>query len=284
MINKHKLDGVTGERLRQLHDAPAQFFYRGVDPSELLARPSVAIVGSRKMSPYGKAVTERLAAELARAGVVIVSGLALGIDAAAQAATVEAGGQTIAVMAHGLHTIAPASHRGLAERILATGGSIVSEYEAGIEAQRFTFVARDRHIAALVDAVVIPEAAIKSGSLHTAGFALDLGKPVLAVPGSIYSETSAGTNQLLKTGATPLTRVQDIFDALGLKGAVKQQSFEGMNPQEIAILEALQRGANQGVQLLEASRLKTQEFAQTLTMLEVTGRIRSLGGDQWSLS
>jgi len=136
----------------------------------------------------------------------------------------------------------------------------------------------------LVDAVVIPEAAIKSGSLHTAGFALDLGKPVLAVPGSIYSETSAGTNQLLKTGATPLTRVQDIFDALGLKGAVKQQSFEGMNPQEIAILEALQRGANQGVQLLEASRLKTQEFAQTLTMLEVTGRIRSLGGDQWSLS
>ncbi len=284
MIIKHKLDGITGDKVTQLHDAPKQLFYRGADPSELLQRPSVAIVGSRKMSPYGLAVTEQLARGLASAGVVVVSGLALGVDSAAQRTVVEAGGLTIAVMAHGLDSVSPPSHYGLAKQILETGGSLVSEYEAGFHATRFTFVARDRLIAALADVVVIPEAAIKSGSLHTAAFALDLGKPVMAVPGPITSALSAGTNQLIKTGATPVTSVEDIFHALGIEGHSLQQSFEGLSDEETAVLEALKVGATKGIQLLEASQLKSQEFAQTLTMLEIHGRIRSLGGDHWALA
>ncbi len=284
MILKHKLDGITGKRLRQLHDAPLNFYFKGVDPSDLLTRPSVAIVGSRKMTPYGKAVTEQLAGELAKAGVVVVSGLALGVDSAAQRAVVEAGGQTIAVMAHGLDQVQPSSHYGLAQQIVKTSGALVSEYEEGVHAMGFSFVARDRIIAALADAVVITEAAIKSGSLHTAAFALDLGKPVLAVPGPITSALSAGTNQLIKTGAAPVTSVEDIFHALGIEKHSVQQSFTGLLTEEIAIMEALKNGANDGLELLRASGLKSTLFSQTLTMLEINGRIRSLGGDKWTLA
>jgi DNA processing protein len=284
VILKHKLDGETGNRLKQLHDAPKQLFYKGVDPSVLLGRPSVAIVGARKMTAYGKAVTERLAAELARAGVVVISGLALGIDSTAQRAVVEAGGQTIAVLAHGLDTVQPAGHYGLAQQILQTGGSLVSEYEIGIGAQRFTFVARDRLIAGLADAVLVVEAAVKSGSLHTAGFALDLGKPVLAVPGPITSELSAGTNQLIKTGALTVTDATDIFMSLGITGKAVQQSFEGLTTQEALIIEALKSGVADGTQLQQAAQLDTSIFAQTITMLEIGGHIRSLGANRWMLA
>lgn len=283
IINKHKLDGLTGERLEQLHDSPKQLFYRGIDPNELLKRPTVAIVGSRKMSAYGNAVTTKLADQLTRAGVLVISGLALGVDSAAQKAVLAAGGQTIAVMAHGLDKILPASHNSLGLAIVNSGGSLVSEYPAGFPPTKYTFVARDRLIAALADAVIVTEAAIKSGSLHTAGFALDLGKPVLAVPGPITSELSAGTNLLIKTGALTLTDYTDVLTALNLKLSGVQQSFNGLSANEQAIIDAISSGSTGGTDILSVSRLEPSVFAQTMTMLEISGHIRALGADSWTI-
>ncbi len=282
-ILKHKLDGITGERLSRLHDCPAELFYRGTDTNLLLSGPSVAIVGSRKMSAYGRTVTEKLALELANAGVVIVSGLALGVDSAAHRMAVQASTPTIAVLAGGLENIHPTTHLDLARSIVAGGGSLVSEYPEGMPAMAHQFVARNRIIAALADCVVVTEAAIGSGSLHTAAFALDLGKPVLAVPGPINSSLSAGTNQLIKTGAAMVTGVDDILDALHLTKKDKQQSLFGSNTAETAVLTALSQGNADGSALQTASKLDSTVFAQTLTMLEINGKIRSLGGNMWSL-
>ena len=206
MIIKHRLDGITAEKLTRLHDAPKALYFAGINPNELLSNPVVAIVGSRKMSPYGRAVTEMLTNDLVRAGVVVISGLALGVDSAAHRAVLASGGITIAVLAGGLDVIYPNSHAALAESIVQTGGTLLSEYPAGMPALKHTFIGRNRIIAALSDAVLIPEAAINSGSLHTAAFALDMGIPVLAVPGPITSQLSAGTNQLIKTGAVPCNK------------------------------------------------------------------------------
>jgi DNA processing protein len=282
MIIKHKLDGVTGERLRHLHDAPTQLFYRGTEPNDLLQRPAVAIVGSRKMTPYGRAVTERLATELARAGVTIISGLALGVDSAAHRACVEAGGGTIAVLPSSPNNIYPSSHQGLARDILSRGGTLLSEYGEMTPALQHTFIARNRIIAALADAVLIPEAALKSGSLHTAAFALDLGIPVMAVPGPINSPMSEGTNQLIRTGALVVTDVNDVLSLLGIEAAGSKNA-PAATAEERLILEGMQAGISDGGSLLDRSGLPGNLFSQTLTLLELQGRIRSLGADQWSL-
>lgn len=284
IILKHKLDSITGDRLGRLYDAPPQLYYRGTDPSDLLTRPSVAIVGSRKMSTYGRAVTEKLATDLANAGIVIVSGLALGVDSAAHRMAVQANVPTIAVLAGGLDTIHPTSHFGLAQRILERGGTLVSEYPEGMPPLAHQFVARNRIIAALADAVLITEAALGSGSLHTAAFALDLGKPVLAVPGPINSSLSAGTNQLIKTGATVVTGIDDILAVLNITKQAAQQNLFGSNDAESALLTAIGQGITDGLALQRTTGLKVTDFAQTLTMLEINGKIRSLGGDTWALA
>lgn len=162
----------------------------GNDINELLKRPCVTIVGSRKISAYGKTVTSRLAGELASAGIVIISGLALGVDSLAHLAALEAGGLTIAVLPTGLDAVDKTSRRGLAERILQQGGALVSEYAEGSPVHLGNFVARNRLVAGFGDAVLITEAAERSGTLHTANFALEQGKPVLAVPGNITSPTA----------------------------------------------------------------------------------------------
>lgn len=283
-IKKHKLNRIAGDRLRLLHDAPKQLYFKGVDPSELLTRPAVAIVGSRKMTPYGRAVTEQLAADLAKAGVVIVSGLALGVDSAAHRMAVVHKTPTIAVLAGGLEKVHPPSHFGLAEDILRGGGALVSEYEPAMPSLPHQFVARNRIIAALADAVLVTEAAAGSGSLHTANFALDLGKPVLAVPGPITSTQSSGCNQLLKTGALLVTNVQDILEALQLPTHHTQLSFAGSSAEETAILEVLAHGNSAGQDLLAACGLEAAAFSHTLTMLEINGRIKALGSDTWALA
>ncbi|NDD82795.1 DNA-protecting protein DprA [bacterium] len=243
-----------------------------------------AIVGSRKMTPYGHAVTTKLATDLTRAGVTVVSGLALGVDAAAQRAVVAAGGKTIAVLAGGLDAIHPASHAGLARQIVDLGGVLASEYTVGVPAHKSQFIARNRLVAALADAVIITEAAIKSGSLHTADFALDLGKPICAVPGPITSNTSQGTNQLLKNGAHVIACAQDVLDILGIGPLTsKQQTIFGLNPQQMKILSLMQTGVNKSEELYAKAGMNESDFAQALTMLEIHGHIRSLGSSNWQL-
>jgi DNA processing protein len=177
--------------------------------------PRVAIVGSRRPSPYGEAVAEQLAADLARAGVIVVSGLALGIDAAAHRGALVGGGVTVAVMGTGVDIVYPAAHGKLAEEIVAAGGALVSQFPDGTAPRRHNFPARNWTIAALSEAVVVVEAAEGSGALITAEAALDLHKEVLAVPGSVFSPLSVGTHQLIRDGALLVQNARDVLAALG---------------------------------------------------------------------
>lgn len=227
----------------------------------------------------------RLAGELAKAGVVIASGLAIGVDGVAHRAALEAGGKCIAVLPAGLDRIYPASHHTLAEQILEQGGALVTEYSDKTIAYKMNFIARNRIVSGLSDAVLITEAAAKSGTLHTADFALQQGREVLAVPGNITSPTSAGTNALLKSGATPVTDTKDVLQALGimLPTANKYRPI-GRNPNEQVILDLLFNGTENGAELMQQSQLDISLFNQTLTMLEIQGLIRPLGNNHWALT
>lgn len=285
-VNKLTLGGNDiPERLRQISSPPKKLFTAGVPLEALLGRPCVAIVGSRKVSPYGREVTTKLAYDLAARGIVIISGLALGVDSLAHKAALEAGGKTIAVLPSPLEKIYPSAHTQLAAQIVASGGTLVSEYEAGSDIFTTNFIARNRLIAGLCKVLLITEAAEKSGSLHTARFALEQGRDVMAVPGSIFSETSQGTNNLLKAGAAPATEYTDVLHVLGIEDAKPQTSrVKGANEAEQAILDLLAGGLHDADILLTESNLEVALFNQSLTMLEITGKIRSLGGGQWSLA
>lgn len=249
-----------------------------------MLRPRIAIVGSRKVTAYGKSVTAQLAGELARGGVVVVSGLALGIDGIAHRAALDAGGLTIAILAGGLDKIYPGTHYQLAQQIVAQGGALISEYPLGTPSLKYNFIERNRLVSGLSRAVLITEAAEKSGTLHTATFALEQGRDVLAVPGNITSPQSAGTNRLIKTGAMPVTCIEDVFRALDIRSQPKLRIRpRGSNSEEQAIIDLLAQGEDDGAVLLEKTALEVVKFNQALTMLEITGKIRSLGANKWML-
>lgn len=274
------------QRLQELASAPKQLYCAGSDLAELLKRPVVAIVGSRSVTPYGHQVTTRLARGLAEQGVVIVSGLALGVDALAHQAALEADGLCIAVLPSPVDYIVPRSHYQLAQRVLARGGVLVSEYPTGQPAHKSNFVARNRIVAGLADALLITEAALKSGSLHTARFALEQGKDVLAVPGNITSPISEGANNLIRAGAVPITSVEDVLSVLQLrfKTITPLKVAKGANAYEQAVIDLLKTGLSDGAELQRSSRLDIAAFNQTLTMLELSGKIRPLGANTWALA
>src|SRR5262249_17356281 len=184
--------------------APKRLYLRGAAEPELLARPAVAIVGARACSPYGAQVARMLGRELAAAGIVVVSGLARGIDSEAHRGALESDGHTVAVLGCGIDRDYPAAHGSLA-RAIAERSLVVSEYDVGIEPYPWRSPARNRIIAGLCAATIVVEARVRSGALITADFALEEGREVFAVPGEITSSLSAGTNALLRLGATPLT-------------------------------------------------------------------------------
>lgn len=270
-------------RLDMLADPPQAINILG-NLSELLDMPTVGIVGSRKASAYGRGITEKFAEELARTGLCIVSGLALGVDSIAHRSAVMAKGKTIAVLPSGLDEIYPASHRGLAREIISSGGALLSEYDDSFRPRRESFIQRNRIIAALSDVLLVTEAAEKSGSLYTANFALELGKTVLAVPGNITSPYSAGTNNLIRSGAMLVSDTKDIFDALGINPG-KQQRLDiyGDNEQEAKLLEMMAAGISDGDVLLHKSGMDIQDFQQTLTMLEIKGAIAAQGSNRWRI-
>jgi DNA processing protein len=210
-------EALFPSRLRSIHDPPPGLFVRAAEPRDLADRPTVAIVGARACSAYGSNVAHGLARELAAAGVVVVSGLARGVDAAAHRGALETG-ETIAVLGCGIDRDYPRAHANLAAEIVARG-LIVSEYAPGVEPAPWRFPARNRIIAGLADATVVVEARERSGALITADLALDEGREVLAVPGEITSGLSRGTNHLLRLGATPVTCVGDVLAVLGVRPA-----------------------------------------------------------------
>jgi DNA processing protein len=268
------------DKFRHLPQVPQQIYITD-HFLELLKRPLVAVIGSRKVTAYGREVTTMLGRQLAEQGVVVVSGLALGADSLAHAGCLEANGQTIAVLPGPLEKIYPASHHNLAQRIVEHGGALLSEYPADAGIQKYQFIERNRLIAGLADAVVVTEAAIGSGSLHTANFALEQGIPVFAVPGNITSRTSDGTNNLIKSGAAPITSVDDVLSSLGLQPAVVAKPTSD-DPAEQIILNLLDEGLRDGTELFERSNLDISHFNQSLTMLEISGSIKALGANQWS--
>lgn len=270
------------EPLRQIADSPKFVYSLGVI-QDIVDHPRLAVVGSRKVTPYGRAITTKLAQEVARKGVIIVSGLALGVDALAHQAALDAGGRTVAILGCGLDTPYPATHRQLARNILQQGGALLGEYPEGTPPLPHHFIARNRLISGLSDAVLITEAAEKSGTLHTANFALEQGKTVLAVPGNITSQSSAGTNNLIKAGATPVTCMEDILQALGMQDDGEQLEILGATEEESNILILLQAGTTDGSELQLLSKLDPAVFNQTLTMLEITGKIRPIGAGHWTI-
>lgn len=274
------------DRLKQLSNPPNILRFLGKDIASHFDRPVLAVVGSRKATAYGRAVTEDLSTAAARNGVCIVSGLALGIDSIAHRAAIDSAGCTIAVLPSGLKSIYPASHRGLAQNILKSEGTLVSEFADEFIPRRESFIQRNRIIAALSDALLVTEAAERSGSLYTARFALEIGKPVLAVPGNINSPNSSGTNNLIKAGATPVTSAQDIFDALNFTPdkAQKTKKILGDNENETIIIELLSDGVTSGDELHDKSGLKVEQYQQTLTILEIKGQISPLGNNHWKLN
>lgn len=263
---------------------PTKVFYSGNLPAERV--PTVAIVGTRKPTAYGKEVTYQFAKELTKYGIVIVSGLALGVDAIAHAATCDAGGHTIAVLPCGLPRIYPSSHRALAERILASGGALITEYDSDkINSYQSNFLERNRIVTGISDALLITEAAIRSGTLNTAGHALAQGKEVFIIPGNITSPMSAGCNVLIKQGAHVATCATDIIERIAPQLLTKQSRLIlADNPVEAAILEQLNAGVRDGDEIQRCTGLSSVDISTNLTMLEIHGSIRALGANQWTLT
>jgi DNA processing protein len=243
----------------------------------------LAIVGTRTYTPYGEHVAYQLASELARAGLVIVSGLAYGIDSIAHRAALDAGGKTVAVLAGGLHKIYPSQHRGLAMEILAKGGALVSEWPKGAEPRRQFFAIRNRIISGLSIGVIVVESREGGGAMLTADYAIKQDRTVMAVPGKITEETSAGPNNLIRTGAHPVTNSTDVLQALGIStAAIPASVIKAQNPHEARILEELEKGEGTNDLLLEATGLNAPAFASVISLMEITGKVRNLGAGRWA--
>jgi DNA processing protein len=260
--------------LRAIHDPPPGLYVRGTASPEFLARPSVAIVGARACSPYGSQVARMLGRELSAAGVVVVSGMARGIDGEAHRGALETGGATVAVLGCGIDRDYPAAHAELARRICAAG-LVVSEYEPGVEPAPWRFPARNRIVAGLCRATIVVEARERSGALITADFALEEGREVLAVPGEITSALSGGTNALLKLGATPLTSAADALELLGLEPPRAPKLPEGPAADLLALLAD---GSASADELVRRSGLSPETVAAALIELELAGLAATTDG------
>jgi len=263
--------------LREIADPPPVLFLRG----QLVAADewAVAIVGTRRATAYGRQVAEALATTLAEAGVTVVSGLARGVDACAHRAALAAGGRTLAVLAHGLDTVYPPEHQALAREVVARG-ALVSEFPVGTRPDAANFPRRNRILAGLARATVVVEAGRSSGALITADLALEQGRDVYAVPGSIFSPASQGTNALIKDGARPLTDPRELLAELHLTLLAEQQAHRAAlpaDPTEAALLAALDSEPQHVDDLSRATRLPIEVVNSTLVLLVLKGLAREAG-------
>ena len=262
-------------RLRQIFDPPAALFYRG--RAAALAGPLLmAVVGNRAMTDYGSRAARLFAGGLAAAGCTIVSGLALGVDAAAHEACLAARGTTVAVLASGTDrpSVGPWTNAGLAERIVDAGGALVSEYPPGTISWKENFLKRNRIVAGLARGVVVVEAAERSGALVTARLALEQGRDVFAVPGSIFSPRSAGCNRLIQTGASPLLAVEDVLQACGLAAKTAATSNNRLNDAaQKAVLAAANGEGLTPDELACRTGLTPHEILAAVSTLELAGLV-----------
>ncbi len=269
-------DGRYPPLLRHISDPPETLYIRG--SIEALRRgTTVAVIGTRAVTRYGEAAAVSIAGPLARAGACVASGLALGVDAVAHAAALDANGTTVAVLASGVDDacVGPKTNFGLARKILASGGALVSEFPPGTPAAKHRFPLRNRIIAGLSQAVVVIEAAERSGALITAKLALDAGRDVYAVPGPIFSEASKGTNGLIGQGATPLLDAKDLIVRLGLDAPTPKKRAEGVAGILLARLDA---GPATIDELALVAKRPGREIAEAIALLEIDGRVTRRAG------
>jgi len=273
--------------LKEITNAPPVLYIAGTFKKEE-DRFALGLVGTRKVSSYGRQVTEQFARELAEGKVTVVSGLAHGIDSIAHIATLDAGGRTLAVLASGLDTIYPADNLGLARRIVESGqGALVTEFPLGIKPDSRNFPARNRIISGLSLGILVTEAPKQSGALITANFALEQGRDVFAVPNGIYSPGSVGVNKLIQDGAHLVTNVQDILMALNLfmvPQHVEMQTALPDNSEERTLLALLSHDPRHVDEIIRDSGLPTTLVSSTLMMMELKGMIRQFGGMQYVLA
>lgn len=271
--------------LKHIYNPPAMLYVRG-EAKVLASEFSLAVVGTRKISPYGKQATPQIVSELARSGITIVSGLALGVDELAHRTALEAGGKTVAVLGCGVdqQSIYPASNRVIAQKIASGNGAVISELPLGSAPLKMHFPHRNRIISGMCLGTLVIEADLESGSLITAKLALEQDRQVFAVPGSIFNQVSKGANNLLKLGAKAVTDASDITDELNLNLATEQLSAREIipsTPNEAKLLKLLTSEPLHINQLIKASGLSASEVSSTLTMMEIKGKVRNLGAMQY---
>lgn len=292
-LTKEKIQAITikdalyPKLLKEIFNPPALLYYRG----DLKADDefAVAIVGTRQLSNYGRQATLEIAGELARQNITIISGLALGIDALAHQAALEAKSRTIAVLGSSVdnQSIYPAANRFLAEGIIAGGGAVISEFPIGTIPMPFHFPQRNRIIAGLALGTLVVEAGELSGALITARFALEQNREVFAVPGSIYNPGSLGPNNLIKMGAKTVTTARDILETLNLTQVTQFIETKKISPdtkEEEILLKYLSREPIHIDKLVRDSDLAIAQASSTLLMMEMKGKVRNLGGQNYVLA
>jgi len=277
-------DKAWPKLLSEIPDPPKKLYCRG--NLELLQSECFGIVGSRKYTSYGQEATQSIVGSLIDVGFTIVSGLALGIDGIAHQTTVEFGGKTIAVLGSGIDdkTIYPSNHIRLATEILKKDGLIISEYPAGFRATEWTFPQRNRIISGLSRGILVVEADQSSGALITAQYALEQNRDVFAIPGSIFSAKSIGPNSLIRNGAKLVASARDIINEYGYdqESFNKKQQTATNDPTENKILELLNDGTAMSVdRIVELSDIQVPKAMATLSILEITGRIKNLGNGKY---
>ena len=268
------------EKLRDLPDRPLILYAKG--DLSLANQKSVAVVGTRMPSNYGRIVTEKFSEKLAQSGLVVVSGLCYGVDEIAHKKTLAVGGKTIAVVGSGFNNIYPATNTTLSLEI-AERGLLLSEYPPSFKPKRYTFPRRNRIVAGLSDGVLIVEAGIKSGTIHTKEYALEYGKDIFAVPGNITSNKSELTNQLIKSGqAECVLSADEIVDFYGMKKAEKQKMLT-LSFDEKSVVDALADGEKDFDFLSRKTKIPVNILNSYLTTLEIRGLIRKLPAQCYAL-
>ncbi|MCX6718263.1 MAG: DNA-processing protein DprA [Candidatus Staskawiczbacteria bacterium] len=258
---------------------PKKLYYKG-NWDEKIFQNCLAVVGSRHLTYYGKKATEQLVTEVAAAGITIVSGFMYGGDEAAHSAAVKCGGKTIAVMPCGIDLIHPANQKELYQKILDTGGLIISEYEGDAQPQTFTYIQRDRIVAGLPKAVFVTEAALNSGSLISASYAKKMGKKIFALPGPITSEVSKGSLKLIKEGAEVVTEAKDILKYFDILPSAKKagKNFVTGDSLENKIIEQLKREPLKADELARLFVIPVAQLGTALSLMQLKGFISQDSG------
>jgi DNA processing protein len=271
-------DELYPRRLKEIDQPPPVLYTRGelVETDEW----AVAIVGTRRVTAYGRQVTEEIAGALARNGVTVVSGMARGVDTIAHRAALSAGGRTIAVLGNGVDRVYPPENRKLAADIIQQG-ALISDYPLGTPPEGINFPPRNRIISGISLGVVVVEAGVTSGALITAGFAADQGRDVFAVPGNIMAPQSEGTNRLIQDGAQPLLDPQNILDALNLTMITEHRTARVMLPAdatEARLFKALGAEPMHVDEIRAKTDLPIEQVSSTLALMELKGMVRQVGG------